>query len=327
MFAQSHRLRNRLNKAEWRERIQDSILTMVAHADVQRFPRLIAVAQAEGLSPSAILERVEDAVARVYSVKSYTETEIDLARLVWHLAGEKGAYILHKALGMPCVTTLRTEKSCLSISPCTGKPVLPDLAHNLTRVFPPMPTTKPALRGHVIMCDGLANDKRLRRDPATGHVTGTCRECVEGLDLSLATLDAVIALRQAMQGGDPRCHFGSEATVFAIAAFCKERYHALPILVSASCKRETANEFAELLELSLLSWKLYCKDSHGEIWVVGCDGASVFRGACFISLMCHTFSGELYRKLSPLRGLNLKCGLDNVVHCPDPKHVFKHTCC
>ncbi|GJE88457.1 hypothetical protein PsYK624_045400 [Phanerochaete sordida] len=322
-----NRAQKRAETAAEKVKLHERLVAALATQDVPRLQRLLQVAMDQGRSIEDILKRIEDAVTAVYHVKSFSATEIDLARVMWHLAGDKGAYILHKALGFPSVTTIREQSQSTrpTIHPSPSTPTLEYITRNLLSMFPSNPTRRVCRCGQAIMFDGIAIRKCMRRDD--DHMVGACRECTAGMDLSMSCLENILSLARAVRRGDngedPLVHFGVEATVGAMGALRGIDYHAYPFSVSASCKAEKASEFKDYLELHLLAWKMVCAETYGDIWIVGCDGASVFRGACFQLLMASTFSDDLRAMLSPLRGLNLQCGPDDVVHCPDPKHLIK----
>ena len=325
IFLQRCRAEKRAETAEEKLKLHQQLVAAIATCNIPRLQRLLQVALSQGRSVEEILRRVESAVADVYHVKSFSTTEIDLARIMWHLAGDKGAYILHKALGLPSVTAIRRQSIRPSIRPSPSKPTLDYITRNLLSVFPPNPIHSPCRSGQVIMFDGIAIVKRMRRDDDL--MVGGCRECTSKMDLSMAFLENILALAKALRrsddGKEPLAHFGVEATVGAMGALSGVDYHGYPFSVSASCKAETASDFKEYLELHLHAWKVTCAETYGDVWVVGCDGASVFRGACFLLLMNRVFNDELLTMFSPLRGMNLNCGPDGIVHCPDTKHVLK----
>jgi hypothetical protein len=96
-------------------------------------------------------------------------------------------------------------------------------------------------------------------------------------------------------------------------------------MASPTCKAETGEEFSAVLELLIDQWKMHGEETYGPLWCVGTDGDSTFRGACHKVLMCNEISRSdpLFPLLSALPGLNLRCGKQNLVHSPDPKHTIK----
>ncbi|TFY65982.1 hypothetical protein EVG20_g5104, partial [Dentipellis fragilis] len=119
-----------------------------------------------------------------------------------------------------------------------------------------------------------------------------------------------------------------EATVAAIGPFSSENYHPIPVMVSATCKSENSTEFAGLLRMLIAQWKLHGEAACGPLWVISTDGDATFRGASYEVLMDRSFNmrGAIYWQLCHLEGLNLQCGLDDIIMGPDPKHLLKHEC-
>lgn len=156
-------------------------------------------------------------------------------------------------------------------------------------------------------------------------MVGPCCEHSSHLDLSLKDFDVALKLAHAMHGDTPTVHYATEATVVAIAPYGSDNYHPLLICVSGSCKAENGEEFAVLLTLVISSWHNSCEDLYGPLWTLDTNGGTALHGGAYKVLMTTKFhtSSEIYRKLSPLKGLNLECGLYETVMGPDGKHVHK----
>ena len=140
----------------------------------------------------------------------------------------------------------------------------------------------------------------------------------------MSDIPTILKLAEATLGENPTCHFGREATVAVVAALREDQYHPLPIMVSATCKSETADQFAVIVQMHIDQRKLYGAATHGPLWHVSTDGDATFRGALHIVLMRYDLApGPLRAILGPLEGLNLRTGDDDIVINLDHRHLVK----
>ncbi|TFY81510.1 hypothetical protein EWM64_g2508 [Hericium alpestre] len=299
------------------------LMMAVATKDVKRIRQLFNLALKEGMSPRAILSRIERAIEGVYEARGFDEFDFDLARLLRHLSGRKGLFALSRAIGLPSSTTVQNRLTSPIIVPCASRPKPSDIAQNIvscTRsIYVP---TENIARGFGLMIDGLALNQLARWWKSTNQVVGFCREHSEGLDLAMTDLKSILKVVDAVHGAEPSCHYAREATVAAAGAFGQEGYEPVPIMVSGTCKSETSEDFANTVRLLIEQWKIH---GPGPLWIVSTDGDATFRGAMFRVLMDSEFrmAEPLHSLLSTLEGLNLNCSADEIVMCPDPKHIFK----
>ncbi|KAI0068929.1 hypothetical protein BV25DRAFT_1844785 [Artomyces pyxidatus] len=175
------------------------------------------------------------------------------------------------------------------------------------------------------MIDGIAICQRARWWKRSNEIIGLCREHAIRANLGMTDFPSVLQVADSIHGDAPSCHYGREATVAAIAPFAIDHYHPIPILLSATCKSETAPEFAVILGLLIEGWSLHGASVHGAMWFISTDGDATFRGALYAVLMDREFTGSLYLALTQLEGLNLQCGRDDIVMGPDAKHLVKRS--
>jgi hypothetical protein len=121
---------------------------------------------------------------------------------------------------------------------------------------------------------------------------------------------------------------GKDGTVVAIASIAKSKYYApIPLLISASCKKEKGEKLAEWLGLLLQVYRNhpYGEKVHGPIRAIASDGEASFRSARFILCMTQTLDpqSKLGKVLYQLPGLNCKTGECDVLGTCDFKHVIK----
>ncbi|KAJ7736281.1 hypothetical protein B0H16DRAFT_1326584 [Mycena metata] len=239
---------------------------------------------------------------------------------------------MSKFLGLPSASAIRRSDPP-RLLPSIAAPTAAEIATNITTFFgpPPPPTAEtcdiaPISKvGHCLMLDGIHLCQRCRWHRPTNQIIGLCREHSGHLDLSMNTMDSVLTAVDAVHGESPTCHYGREATVVAVGAFRPENYHALPIMQAQTCKSEKGKGFGDILESVLEQWKIHGAPHHGDVWVVSFDGDSVFREGGFKVLMCNEVDPEspLGKKLAGMPGLNKRCGKNNEVMGPDPKHFSK----
>jgi hypothetical protein len=178
---------------------------------------------------------------------------------------------------------------------------------------------------HALMIDGLHLSQRACCHRPTNQILGLCREHAEPFDLAMNDMTSVLKLVDAINGEFLSCHYGREATVLAVAAFRDDHYHAFPIAQTQTCKSEKGAGFAALLATAIDLWEIHGAPHNGPLFIVSTDVDFVFREGAFQVLMCDSVdkSSPLYLKLAGCNGLNLQCGKNYIVYCPDLKHVTK----
>lgn len=105
----------------------------------------------------------------------------------------------------------------------------------------------------------------------------------------------------------------------------KQIYAARPILISGSCKQESAEDHAKILSMVIQACK-DCSDTIGAtLFSIASDGESR-RAKAFVE-MTHqkplSFASKLYPLLSQLPLFNRLVGEDDLVSDKDYKHIFK----
>ena len=122
-------------------------------------------------------------------------------------------------------------------------------------------------------------------------------------------------------------HFGSEASVVAIAAHREDNYQAIPLVVSTKCGTETGEDCATWLRTVITAWESddYGAKYNGPIWSVASDGEALLRNSRFRLCMDQEVekTSQLGLKLSRLSGMNLYTGVGDITMTADYKHAFK----
>jgi hypothetical protein len=77
---------------------------------------------------------------------------------------------------------------------------------------------------------------------------GGCREHLDSINVRTSSLINISRFQKALHGDSPSTHYGSVATLAGLAAYRKINYRLLNVMISASCKAETAVDFMKILE-------------------------------------------------------------------------------
>ncbi|OSD00270.1 hypothetical protein PYCCODRAFT_1479355 [Trametes coccinea BRFM310] len=334
-----------------RRRINDHqrIVMLLANHDVKRLRRLLSVALRKGAGASTLITQIQRSIAGLYTPRGGYEhsRELDVAFLAKALGGPRLLYALTHAYGLPSAATLNRHVTVPQLLPCLTAPTAQDVNDNLAalcdpHIKPPMlvqpcdppilghgsnPQTLPAL---ILMVDGVAIEERCRYSAERNSIVGLCREHSHDVRTRVTGFDVIQDAEAALHGSGegstavpPRCHYGKDATVVAIAPYARaDHYTPVPILISSSCKAETGDDLAGWLRLVLENWRThpYGERVHGPIGSLGSDGEASFRRAHFLLCMSEELSKvtPLGRVLHALPGFN-----HGLVGTCDPKHVIK----
>lgn len=107
-----------------------------------------------------------------------TEEEEMLGVAVLKLAGVRVAEILHRAIGLPGITTLRNRMITPPLTASPGAPQVQEIQKNVEAIFAGITDALASKRvvHQIIMFDEIATEKRIRWDPTTNHFLGICRQ-------------------------------------------------------------------------------------------------------------------------------------------------------
>ncbi|KAH8991292.1 hypothetical protein EDB92DRAFT_1995091 [Lactarius akahatsu] len=138
-----------------------------------------------------------------------------------------------------------------------------------------------------------------------------------------AAFDDAELLFQDMERGD--VHLAHEATIGAIGILCSNSrlYSAKPFLVSGSCKKETAEDHASLIQTTLNAIKDTKALSDARVVSIASDGEAK-RGKALVQLTFKRWlspSSPIYPWLSGCAFLDLHVGADDITCDKDWKHV------
>ncbi|KAH9003694.1 hypothetical protein EDB86DRAFT_2798425 [Lactarius hatsudake] len=301
------------------------VLLAMSNGNVPRLDRVLRVASDRRMGVAAILDLIQKAGCGLYRPKGFTEKE-DLQTLLFlRLGGQRVAEIAHRMFGIPAPSTVRRRTMIPPLICSPSYPLARDLETNLVAAFDSLSATL-ATQGKyhiVLMFDEIAQETRPRWCDRTNQILGWCREHTKGRCMDFNSIADAELLFQDMVCGN--VHLAHEATVGAIGILCNNSrfYSAKPFLISGSCKKETAEDHAILIQTALDAIKLSKALSNARVVSIASDGEAK-RGKALVLL---TFKQKLspfspiYPWLSACALLDLHVG-DNDITCDkDWKHV------
>ncbi|KAJ7133152.1 hypothetical protein C8R44DRAFT_870590 [Mycena epipterygia] len=203
----------------------------------------------------------------VYNPKGFTPNKQMVALTTLRLRGTHLADILHHALGLPGLTTLRKHTVIRPLRALPGLPTIEEIKENIDAYTTgeDVPTGPPRIVHHVVMMDEIAVEKRVRWDDKTNMILGACREHSSNVPLEFSDLaDAEMFFRELDAGkvhlaseashtNDSKSNFAlitsHQATVVCCGALSRDphMYNPRPICISGTCKHEKGPDQAALL--------------------------------------------------------------------------------
>ena len=272
--------------------------------------------------------RMEQAILGLYHARgNYSERELDIGFLAKSLGGPKLLYALSHSHGLLAYRTITNRHHIPRLIPSGSTPSKEEILANISSFFPPEQCPELPKCGHSLLIDGVAVDERGCYDWERNEVIGFCCEYIVGLDRQITNMAVVEYLSGLTQGEDLLLHYGSEASVVAIAAHHPDQYQAIPLVVSTKCGTETGEECASWLKVIMDSWASHehGAQQNGPIWLVASDGEASLQNSRFnLCMDCDLDRSTLLgKKLVQLPGLNLRTGPSDVMMTTDYKHAFK----
>ncbi|KAJ7663276.1 hypothetical protein DFH06DRAFT_986756 [Mycena polygramma] len=235
--------------------LHKQLMMAIASNDVHRVSQLICVGLNNGESIGALLERFYRACVDVhqegpkYNPKGFTPEDYMVGLTVLRLGGARLAEILHRALGLPGLATLRKHSIIRPLRASPAMPTIAEIKENIDAYTAgeEVPTGAPRIVHRVIMLDEIAVEKRMRWDDKTNMMLGACREHSHNASLEFCALSDATTFFEAVDLN--QVHFATEATVIALGSLAREPkiYNPRPICISGTCKQEKGDEHAAFL--------------------------------------------------------------------------------
>ncbi|KAJ7191493.1 hypothetical protein GGX14DRAFT_381107, partial [Mycena pura] len=308
----------------------------IGSGKVQRVDRVVHACIQQKRGIRGMLTTYVRAAKGLYNPAASEEMDMVGVALL-KLGGTRVAEIAHRALGLPGLTTLRNRMITPALTPSPGVPQVFEIQKNIEACFAGRAESVVAKRvvHQTLMFDEIATEKRVRYQLPTNKFQGICREHGSRIGLEFngerdldALCDALEKKPNAAGKLDSLVHIAAEATVVALGIMSEDSklYAALPILVSADCKRETAQEHAK----NVLDPVIEAVDSRKELTklrtiCLASDGESRRGNAFMIKTWKRRLpqTSNIYELLKDLKFMNLMVGDDDLTADKDPKHVDK----
>lgn len=300
--------------------------------DVPGIQQLIKTTFTHGGSLDKILERIMQSASGVLKTRKYSEGQTAMATLLYRLGGRDLVFSGNKALHLPSITTTRGKFKRTILHAQLGRCGTKEIAtQNIAACFaidPNQPVEPPC--GWSISLDEINLDERAVFMKEENCVGGLCREHTIFDDLTIVDFDQLQALSyrvHPIDGSVASAHYGKEATVVGIAPFRSANYDIKPILISATCKSDTAADSVLLLEAIVDAWMNSPNGApiRGPVDSIASDGDAIRRLAFYMLYTKQELQPgtDLWNILSELIGLNLFTGAFDITMDFDLKHIVK----
>src|SRR6202011_1401452 len=168
--------------------------------------------------------------------------------------GRRLVFAAHNGLNMPSINTIRSRADITHLRPSVGAVTAADIHHNISEVFGKDCPIVPRC-GHSLMTDEINLDERAVYFKFCKSVGGLCREHSKDHNLRITDYDAMEQLAETVHGQNPTVHYAKEATVMGIAPFRRHDYDIRPVVISGTCKKDTAPGSAAMHQLVLDAWR------------------------------------------------------------------------
>ncbi|KAK7016016.1 hypothetical protein R3P38DRAFT_2786407 [Favolaschia claudopus] len=320
--------RKSLIRAKRRIESYRHLVDVISTNDVPGLARLLSTAKKEGLGPLKITEKANLAIRDLYHPCNYTDLDKDLAILAYEYGGDALLHALHRSpFAFPTRWTIADLCRSTSLSITVGPVKMMDLLRNIEILFKDVSVDKEGRILHTLSQDEIAGDGRPCYLDGTDEIAGLCEHANTELDtLKMGSdLNAVHAAAKAAREG--RVHVGKEFSVAAISRHSARDYGAKPVLIMATCKQNSWQENAKILQMINAAWKLspYGEILHGPIPAYASDGDPKRKAALYLLCMHREVKpgDALYPHIAGLHGLNLFTSEDFATMEFDPKHSWK----
>jgi hypothetical protein len=308
------------------------LLTTISSDHVPRVDRIIRLGLERGSSPIALQNQIVEAMKNGYqTTRGYVTREINAGLLAYCIGGARMSFALHHAFGTPSLKTIKNSLLSVTVKPCIRQPDEPTMACNLMemvdRVRKDCPL--PSVGCHIAIDEtALVPCAMYIRDENTIGGICPCSALAREVNLTFNEYADAERIRDGLRPpeGQPCLHFATQATVAAVTVHDPKSSHPLPFLVSGGCGKKSAEDSAGLFQ------QLYCVwESSGMVrrlgwfWSIATDGDSSRRRGGYATLLSHPLdpTGELWKVLHRLQGLNLFVGPQAVTLDFDWKHIIK----
>lgn len=301
-----------------------------ASNDIPRLQQLIRQAVRDKAGIASIIHKVELSIEGAYHVCGYNEKSLDVALLVLRMGGRQLLYAMSRFSTIPSIATLRRHRIFTRIMPSPGAPTEAEIAFNIREVvlskLDQRTNLQKARSGFSILWDEISIEEVSCYFEHSDSIGGLCREHSHTVRTRLSQIETAENIADALF--EKRLHLGREASVIAIGSFGTTPVlrGALPIAVSPTCKQETPEMSAEILERVIRCCVTpEMIDKVGQLWSFASDGDAGRRAMLYAKFLKHevTTQHELFPYVGSLPGLNLLVGDHDITGDFDWKHILK----
>lgn len=198
--------------------LHKQLMMAIASGDIKRVVPLLQAGIHNGESVRALLERFYRACIDVYregpmyNPKGFTEDDYMVGICALRLGGARLADILHRALGLPGLTTLRKHAIIRPLRASPGNPTVEEIKENINAYIDgeDVPTDPSVIVHRVVMLDEIAVERRARWDDKTNMILGVCREHCANVSLEFGAMDDATRFFDALQ--QEKAHLATEAS-------------------------------------------------------------------------------------------------------------------
>ncbi|EEB89398.1 hypothetical protein MPER_12506 [Moniliophthora perniciosa FA553] len=301
----------------------EELLCLVGTNTVPALQRIFMTAYNQKWSVPALIKRIKLAISGQYHCKNFTQSDIDLAMLVYELGGGSLLYALnHSPFALPSINTIRPYRREWDLSICVDRPRILQTISNINSMFGPhdgkdevlpQQESSPERPGFVVLSwDEIAIEQRAEYLPETDEIVGGCMEHIGSVkSVAVGTDTSTIeAFAVAIRSG--KVDLGHEATVGAVHCHRRRNYGTNPVYLAATCKKRGWRHCVKEIQTTMEAWKLspFGESLNGPIMTIASDGDSTRRAALFMLLRQKQLSPDdlLLEYLGALCGLNLYTG-------------------
>ncbi|KAJ7930975.1 hypothetical protein B0H13DRAFT_1858209 [Mycena leptocephala] len=277
----------------------------------------------------------------------FTPDDYMVGLCVLRLGGARLADLLHRALGLPGLTTLRKNSVIRPLRASPAMPTVLEIQANIDAYTAgeAIPSGPPNIVHRVLMLDEIAVEKRARWDDKTNMILGGCREHTKPSYLEFSDLDDATTFFERLDHNE--FHLASEVSIqlgqnseALIQIHDRQQLRLLDLLLEsldctilarcaypalASTKRGNSMPFflRKLLDAA------DTRKRHGNITFrtvsIASDGEAKRGLALALKFMNHQLSptSPIYPLLQPLEFMNLLVGPDDITPDKDYRHVIK----
>ena len=303
--------------------MHNRFLLTLTEKDVPRLKQLISVCVRQKQGIAYILQKLQKAIAGMYSPKGYNQDDRDLAAYVLISGGPRLLHVLHQTSGLASLSTAYRDidnanilKDCNITASTTD--VNAQIATNVEKVIK---EHKEAKSAWSLKVDEIAVDKRLRYNSKTNGIVGLCAQHSTKDDVIFANAQQACNLENQLIDGS--LHLATESCVFSVSSLGEQDYHALPVLSYPICSHQTQVEQKSIFAAQLDTWEDLMYDNY-YLLNIATDGDSARRSVLH-GLRSYKLSpgSRIYNELSSLKYMDFNtCKLDVTIDY-DAKHLSK----